>query len=167
MQKVNRLPVSWRDAVLFCIAALVILSDQLTKIWIRTELVLGESLFDAGYFRIVHIQNSGAAFGILKSFTPVIIIISFIGIVILLVAVVLLHNRWSFADGWLLRLGMGLVLGGAAGNQIDRLNLGHVTDFIDFKVWPAFNIADASNTIGIIIIFYYLIFVARLFQHQE
>jgi signal peptidase II len=167
MQKESRLRFNRRDAVLFGIAALVVILDQLTKSWIRTELALGESLFDLGFFRIIRIQNTGAAFGIFKSLTPVIIAVSFIGIVILLTAVVLLHNRWASWDGWLLRIGMGLVLGGAIGNQIDRVRFGHVTDFLDFRVWPAFNVADSSNTVGIIIIIIFLVFSARILQHQE
>jgi signal peptidase II len=165
MQKESRLRLNRRDAVLFGIAGLVVVVDQLTKYWIRTGLTLGETLFDLGVFRIIRIQNTGAAFGIFSSLTPMIIAVSFIGIVVLLAAVVLLHNRWASWDGWLLRIGMGLVLGGAIGNQIDRLRFGYVTDFLDFRVWPAFNVADASNTVGIIIIIIFLVFSARILQH--
>jgi len=62
---------------------------------------------------------------------------------------------------------IGLVLGGTIGNLIDRLHLGYVTDFIDFKVWPVFNVADMSTTIGVIIIAYCLIFLAQSTKHQE
>ena len=62
---------------------------------------------------------------------------------------------------------IGMVMGGTIGNLIDRLYLGYVTDFLDFKVWPVFNVADASVTIGVIIIAYCLIFKSGLTGHQE
>ena len=65
----------------------------------------------------------------------------------------------------LVRAGLGLVMGGVIGNLIDRLRLGYVTDFIDFKVWPAFNVADSALTVGIIIIAYCILSSAQPVKH--
>lgn len=149
------------------IALLIIVADQFSKTWIRTNLTPGESLFDKGFFRIIHIQNTGAAFGLFQDHTQTIIIVAFVGIIVILLLLFLLRSRWSFMDSMLVRSGIGLVVGGTIGNQIDRVRLGHVTDFIDFKVWPAFNVADASANVGIAIIVIYLIFLYRPLKHQE
>jgi len=167
MQKVHRPRDNWRDVVFGGIVLLVVLADQLTKWWIWNNLKPDGILWDAGFFRLVHVHNTGAAFGIFKDHTPTIIIVVFIEIIVILLIVFLLRNRLSFLDSRLVRSGIGLVTGGAIGNQIDRLRLGYVTDFIDFKVWPAFNIADSSTVIGSIIIACCLIFMTKTVTHQE
>jgi signal peptidase II len=161
MQKLHRHRSSWRDFIFAAVACIVVLSDQLSKAWIRTRLALGQTLFDVGFFQIIHVRNTGAAFGTFKEHTAVIIVIVFIEIIILLLIVFFLRNRLSFIDGMPVRIGLGLVMGGAIGNQIDRLRLGYVTDFLDFKVWPAFNVADASAVVGAIIIALAIIFLAK------
>jgi signal peptidase II len=166
MQKVRRLPNKWRDVVFGSIVLLVVIADQLSKWWIKTNLALGQSLFDAGFFQIVYVQNTGAAFGVFKNHTSIIIVVVFIEIIVILLIVFFLHNRLSFLDSMLIRSGMGLVVGGAIGNQIDRLRLGYVTDFLDFKVWPAFNAADSSAVVGSIIIVFCLIFLAKSAGHR-
>jgi signal peptidase II len=160
MQKVSHPRFNWRDIFFAAIVLVVIIADQLTKLWIKTHLQLGEVLWDAGLLRIIRVQNTGAAFGIFQGHTPALIIIDFIGIFILLLLVFGLRNRWPFIDRIPVRLGIGLILGGTIGNLIDRLYVGQVTDFIDFKVWPVFNVSDASVTIGVIILAYCLIFLA-------
>jgi signal peptidase II len=167
MQKVHRPRDKWRDVVFGGIVLLVVLADQLTKWWITNILQPGEILWDAGFLQVVHVHNTGAAFGIFKGHTPTLIIIVFLEIVVILLIVFFLRNRLSFLDGMMMRLGIGLVMGGAIGNQIDRLHLGYVTDFLDFKVWPAFNIADSSAVVGSIIIAVCLVFLAKTARHQE
>jgi signal peptidase II len=171
MQKVHRPQDKWRDVVFGGTALLVVLADQLTKWWItkwwETANPPDGILWNAGFFRIVHVFNTGAAFGIFQDHTPIIIIVVFIEIIIILLIVFFLHNRLSFLDSMLMRLSIGLIMGGAIGNQIDRLRLGYVTDFIDFKVWPAFNIADSSAVVGSIIIAFCLIFLTKTARHQE
>jgi signal peptidase II len=142
----------WRDIVFAGIALLVIAADQLSKWWITTHLAIGETLVDYGFFRIIRVQNTGVAFGFFQGHASVVIALVFIEIAALLLVVFFLRNRLAFLDGWLVRIGLGLIMGGAIGNQIDRLRLGQVTDFLDFKVWPAFNAADASTSVGCIII---------------
>ena len=161
MQKGNHPQDRWRNVVFGCVGLLVIFADQLTKTWIRANLALGQSHFDIGFFRIVHIQNTGAVFGIFKDHSFTLTIIAFLGIIVILLLVFVLHSRWSFIDNMLVRSGIGLVVGGTAGNLIDRLRFGSVTDFLDFKVWPAFNIADASVTVGVIIIAYSVLCLAQ------
>jgi signal peptidase II len=166
MQKVHHLPNKWRDVVFGSIVLLVVIADQLSKWWIKTNLAVGQSLFDAGFFQIIRVQNTGVAFGLLKHHTSAIIVVVFIEIVVILLIVFFLRNRLSFLDSMLMRSGMGLVMGGAIGNQIDRLRLGYVTDFIDFKVWPAFNAADSSAVVGSIIIAFCIIFLVKSAGHQ-
>ncbi len=167
MQKVNRIQDKWRNAVFGCVGLLVIIADQLSKTWIRTNLDIGQRLFDTGFLQIVHVYNTGAAFGIFKDHSFTLTIVAFVGIIVILLLVFVLHSRWYFIDGMLVTSAVGLVLGGTIGNLIDRLRLGHVTDFIDFKVWPAFNVADAAVTIGVLIIAYRIICLAQPAKHQE
>ncbi|MFH1015476.1 MAG: signal peptidase II, partial [Chloroflexota bacterium] len=87
--------------------------------------------------------------------------IALIAVVALLIYGLVVHRRFPLFDGLLGRLSLGLVLGGTAGNLIDRIRLGHVTDFIDFTYWPAFNIADAAITIGVILFAYAILRPSR------
>ena len=167
MEKEHRPRDKWRDVVFGGIVLLVVLADQLSKTWIRDNLAFGQSLGDIGFFRIIHIHNTGAAFGIFKDHSFTLTIVDIIGIVVILVLVFLLRSRWSFYDSMLVRTGMGLVMADTIGNLIDRLRLGHVTDFLDFKVWPVFNVADSSTVVGAIIIAFCLIILTKTDRYQE
>ena len=96
---------------------------------------------------IVHVTNSGAAFGILQGQTVFLIVTSILGVA----AIVFYYVSPPLEHG-LLRAALGLQLGGAAGNMIDRIRVGEVTDFVNFEFFPAFNVADASITIGVVAI---------------
>lgn len=154
MEKLHRLlRDNWRDLVSVCIIILVIVTDQLTKTWIRNNLAVGEVLFDAGVFRIIHVWNTGAIFGIFKDHSSVLLIVAILGIIAILLLVLILRKRWPFLNTMPVMAGVSLILGGTIGNNLfDRVRLGHVTDFIDFKIWPVWNVADASVTVGEIII---------------
>ena len=167
MQKVNRPQGKWRDVVFVCIGLFVIAADQLSKTWIRTNLALGQSIFDVEFFRIIHVYNTGAAFGIFKGHSQTIAIITGIGIVAILVFIFILRSRWAIYDSMLLRSAAGLVVGGMIGNFIDRIRQGYVTDFLDFKIWPAFNAADSVATVGAIILAFCIINLAQPAKHQE
>ena len=168
MQKLRRPQDKWRDIVFGSVAIFVVIADQLTKALIRANLAPGEVLFDAGFFRILHLQNTGAAFGFFRGHSLTIIITSIIGVIVILLLVFLLRSRWSFLESMWVRVGMGLVMGGTIGNNlIDRIRQGYVTDFLDFKIWPAFNLADASVTVGVIIIAYRLIFYSGLTKSKK
>jgi len=128
-----------------------VVADQLSKVWIRTNLVEGQSLFEVGFFRITYVHNTGAAFGLLRGQSFALTIVAITGIVALLVYVFVFYRHFPWLDNMLTRFGLGLMLGGTLGNLIDRLSFGYVTDFIDFGYWPAFNVADSAITVGVII----------------
>jgi signal peptidase II len=158
MHKESRLQGKWRAVIYGGIGVLLILADQLSKTWIRDNLARGETLFDAGVFRIIHSQNTGAIFGLFGDHLATIRIIALVGIVFIIALFIYFYRRWPFLQGRLVQLAVLLLICGTIGNQIDRFWLGFVTDFIDIKVWPVFNIADSLTTIGGIIMAYCMIF---------
>lgn len=162
MQKASELRGEWRWNVLFfLIALLVVAADQLSKIWIRSNLLVGQSLFEAGFFRITHVHNTGAAFGLFQGQSFLLTIVALVGITVLLVYTLVIYRKFPLLDNRLGKPVLGLVLGGAVGNLIDRLRFGYVTDFIDVGLWPAFNIADSAITVGVILLAYSLLRSAR------
>jgi signal peptidase II len=145
--------LTFRNLLIYLMAALVIAIDQLTKAWVRANLAVGESreiIPGLGeWVRLLYIENTGAAFGMFQAggliFTIVAILVS--------IAIVYYSFRMQ-GDSWALRVILGLQLGGALGNLIDRLTIGPVTDFISlFSIWnaPIFNVADASITTGVVL----------------
>jgi signal peptidase II len=161
MPKLLPLRGSWRGFAFAGIALFVVAADQLSKWWIRANLAPGESLFDVGFFRIVNSRNTGAAFGIFQGHPLFFTVIDFVGIAVFLTLVLLLRSRWPWLGSMWVLSGIALLLGGTVGNLIDRLRQGQVTDFLDFKVWPAFNVADSSITIGVIILIICILFLSR------
>ena len=139
-----------REVVLILIALLVIVLDQLSKHYVVLNLHLGvpwnpiESL--SRYVSFTYITNKGAAFGMFPTLSTFFTVIP-----IIVVIVILIYYRHLSNGQWAMNVGLGLQLGGALGNLIDRIRVGHVVDFIDFKVWPIFNIADSSIVIGVAI----------------
>lgn len=133
----------------FLITALVFGLDQFTKYIIHTYLKTYESIEVLPFFQIVHVRNTGAAFGILRGLGNGV----FIGITILAILIVVLLLFKSNDD----RVAFSLILGGALGNLTDRLIRGYVVDFLDLYVgkyhWPAFNVADSALTFGIGLLF--------------
>ena len=165
MQKVNHPQGSWHVGALFLVGLIIVAADQLSKTWIRTNLFIGQPLFDIGFFQINHVRNTGAAFGLFPNHSFVLTIVAFVGITAILLCAFLTRRCLPFLDN---RLGMstlGLVLGGTVGNLIDRLRFGYVTDFIDFKFWPMFNVADSAVTVGIIIFAYFVLRMAQTAKH--
>ncbi|MFC2007114.1 signal peptidase II [Chloroflexota bacterium] len=146
-----------RNAVFFLTGLLIVVSDQLSKVWIRTNLESGHSLFEVGFFRIVHVSNTGAAFGMLQDQSTLLTVIGLVGVVALLIFSRISHRSFPFLGTNLGKLTLGLILGGSLGNVTDRIQLGYVTDFIDFNYWPAFNIADSAVTVGVLILAYSLL----------
>ncbi len=152
MQKESERRSGWRrSAALFLIALLVAAADQLSKNWIRSNLLVGQSYFETGFFRITHVNNTGAAFGLFQGQSFILTIVGMAGIAIFLVYTLVIYRGAPFLDSMLNRAALGLVFGGTLGNLIDRLRFGQVTDFIDFSFWPAFNIADSAITVGVIL----------------
>ncbi|GAI02283.1 unnamed protein product, partial [marine sediment metagenome] len=141
MQKADPPRGKWRNVVFFLTALLVVAADQLSKtLWIRSY-PKDQVIFEAGIFRIIHIQNTGAAFGLFQGQSFALTIVALIGIVAILLVVFLFSRRFPFLDTGLGKPALALVLGGTVGNLVDRLCVGYVTDFIDIGIWPAFNIA--------------------------
>lgn len=122
--------------------------DQLTKAVVIENLARGESWPDEGFFRFTHAWNTGTAFSLLQDQSLLLTFVSF-GAVI---ALYFVYRSVESPTIWV-RMAFGLLLGGAFGNLIDRIRLGHVTDFIDVGPWPIFNIADSSIVVGIFVLF--------------
>jgi signal peptidase II len=148
-----------RDVLFFAIAAVIAAADQFTKWLVRSNLDFGEQWPDHSILgaRIIHVVNSGAAFGILQGQTPFLIVTSLLGL-----GAIVLYYVYPPMEHGLIRVALGMQLGGAVGNLIDRVRVGEVTDFIDVGNFPTFNIADSSITVSIVAV---LIFFA--FQEAE
>jgi signal peptidase II len=134
---------------------LVLTADQLTKVWLRSHLLIGETLCEAGIFSITRVTpNTGAAFGLFRGGAPVLIIVAFIFIILFLLYAFVFYRHFSSLDSNWNNLAFGLSLGGTVGNLIDRLNtsLGGVTDFISIGWWPSFNVADSAITVGAVLL---------------
>jgi len=128
-------------------AGTVVLLDLLSKVLVRGDLTLGSEREVVGQLlRVVHSENDGVAFGRLSG-SPVLVALFVAAAVIGLVAYFLTH-----LDTDAVWLPTGLLVGGAAGNAIDRASGGSVTDFVKFPHWPAFNVADVAITLGVIVL---------------
>lgn len=156
-----------RGGKLFAIAVLAVLGlDQLTK-------ALVASTFDPGegwpapetpvgqVFRILRTQNTGVAFGLFQGRNELFILVA----LAVVGGLVVYQSRLAPGDAWL-RGAFGLQVGGALGNIVDRLRLGHVTDFLDFRWepyfhWPTFNVADSAIVVGVVILTW------RLWRHDH
>lgn len=138
-------------------ALAVILLDQLSKRWIERTLPIYESIvpFPAlrNFFTLTHFTNTGAAFGLFRDRGLLFVVIPLVVIVTIVV-----YARYLPIQRRLVRFALGLQLGGAiANNLIDRPRQGHVTDFIYFHFWPAFNIADMAIVSGVVLLAYALL----------
>jgi signal peptidase II len=135
------------------IAALIVGLDQWTKWLVRVSIPAGGSWLPESlawlspYARIVHWYNTGAAFGMFKEGGMVFTVLAFV-----VIGAILYYYPQVERNDWPLRLAMSMQLGGAIGNLIDRLTLGHVTDFISVGTFPVFNIADASISVGCVVL---------------
>lgn len=137
--------------LVFLLAAVVIFLDQVTKHLVRARLALNESwspfAWLAPYARILRINNTGAAFGMFKTGGSLFTVIAII------VSLVILYYAFQLPAGqWWMRVALGLQLGGAIGNLIDRLLFGPVTDFVSVGTFAIFNVADASISIGVAVL---------------
>ena len=140
-------PPIYRDLLLVSIFTLVVTVDQFTKMLVRANLHIHESIPSEGMFRFTYATNTGAVFGIFSDQTLIMTLASFVGVGILLY----FYHSYS-GSGRFVRISLGLLLGGAVGNLVDRVLMGRVTDFIDVGAWPIFNLADSAIVTGIIIL---------------
>jgi signal peptidase II len=146
----------WQWAGLGAVVAAAVLGDQGTKHIVSSQLGLYDSVHVLGPLTIHRVENSGIAFGLFSSATAIVMLAT------------------AFAVGWMLvffaRSGsrhpvlpaaLGLLIGGSVSNLADRIRLGHVTDFLDFGWWPAFNLADSFIVIGVAILLAALVLADR------
>jgi len=143
------------------LVAVVVLLDQLSKLWVRTHLLPWESLPAEGFFRITYVYNTGSAFGLFANQTILLTIVSIVAICALLLFIRYqpLRSAWG-------SLAVGLLLGGSIGNLIDRISLGHVTDFIDIGLvngyrFFTFNVADSAITVGAVLLAFVLLTMSK------
>ena len=132
------------------LAVAVVAADQITKSLVRHNVRIGSSDGIFPGVQLVHVHNRGVAFGLFVNGGVLLVIVGVAAVSALLIFFVT-HSRRPLV--W---LPTGLLLGGAAGNLIDRLDRGYVTDFIDLPLWPAFNLADMCITFGVLSLLYVL-----------
>lgn len=159
-----------RYDLLIAIAGLVLVLDQLTKLYIVSRFSLHESVtIVEDFFHIIYIRNPGAAFGIFAGSAASFRIPFFLTLSV--VAVVGMLFFYKTATEKILRIAISLIMGGAVGNMIDRARLGEVIDFIDVHWydhhWPAFNVADSAITIGVGLLILDMIIKERQKLHGE
>jgi len=144
------------------IAIVIVALDQWTKSLVRANIPLGGTWLPDSlswlhpYARIVHWYNTGAAFGMFKDGSMVFTVLAFI-----VIGLILYYYPQVETADWSLRIAMSMQLGGATGNLIDRLAIGHVTDFISVGTFPVFNVADASISTGAAVLFLGIILLER------
>lgn len=140
----TRSPSGARRLAPFLLSAVTFGADQLTKLLVVERFVPGESLpIIPSLLHLTYVQNRGAAFGLLQGQQ-----LLFVGLAILVIGW-LGRELMKPATARLVAWAAALVLGGAAGNLLDRIRLGYVVDFIDVRVWPVFNVGDSAITIGV------------------
>lgn len=156
----------------FVVALLVLLLDRLSKWLVATRIELHDATtVIPGFFRITHVENPGAAFGIFSespSQFKLMLLILFSMAALVVVSLLLWKNSHSMSSTG---FGLALILGGALGNLWDRLISGHVVDFLDFYLgsyhWPAFNLADSAIVIGALLLVGEIVFAKSAAPHKS
>jgi signal peptidase II len=156
-----------KDLIPVGIAVAVVIVDQLTKLWIMTEFALHEQQnIIPGFFNLVHVTNTGAAFGFLAGSKTWLRQAFFVTVSVVALIVIVYAYGHLKKQGRIFVYALGLIAGGAVGNLIDRLRFGSVVDFLDFYLgsyhWPAFNAADSAITVGVS-----LFMLGTLLQHMK
>lgn len=155
MRRDRLLNQGWKGVLLPGVALFVLGIDQLSKRLVLRHLSLGEPWNPIACLRdlvsLTYVTNTGAAFGLFPDHG-----VFFIAIAVIVVIAIFAYHR-HLPDKALVRASLGLQLGGALGNLTDRVRYGHVIDFIDFKVWPVFNLADSAIVIGVAVLAYYIL----------
>lgn len=135
--------------------AIALVADQATKLWIDASLGFADRIeVISGFFYITHVRNPGAAFGLLNTAPAALRLTLFIGITLVAIAMIVAFYRKLAPGERLAALSLGLILGGAVGNLIDRVTRGEVVDFLQFRLWggytwPDFNLADSFIVVGV------------------
>ncbi len=129
------------------VAGAAILADQVTKHLVSSQLAVGEEVQVVGPFSIHHVHNSGIAFGLFDRATGIVIALTTVAVIWMLA-----FFARSGARHPVLPVALGLLIGGSVSNLLDRVRLGHVTDFLDLRYWPAFNLADMCIVVGVVLL---------------
>jgi signal peptidase II len=137
----------WQWAGLAAVALAAVVADQVTKHVVTRTLELDDSVHVAGPLSIHHVQNSGIAFGLFSQATAIVTLVTAAAVIWMVV-----FFARSGARHPVLPAALGLLIGGSLSNLVDRIRLHHVTDFIDLRFWPAFNLADSFIVIGVAIL---------------
>ena len=139
------------------LALFIVIMDQVSKFYIQTHMALGMSIpILQNVFHITYILNPGAAFGLLENQTTFFVVIAVFMVLVTIYFYPKIPKQYK-----LLRLGTGLMVGGAMGNVIDRIKTGYVVDFFDFRIWPIFNIADVGIVCGVGCIIFTVIYLYK------
>jgi len=158
MQKAGNTKQLRRNLIIPITFLLIVAADILTKNWIRSFAADGATIFKIGFIRIIHITNTGSAFGAFQGYSLVLTIVAIAGLFLLSWLGIFVYRRYPQFVNIPNRIALSLILGGDLGNLLDRLRFaGHVTDFIDPGFFPVFNVADSAITIGVILIIYALL----------
>jgi signal peptidase II len=146
--------------MIFIVLLIILFLDQLTKFIVAKNLALNQSLpVIKGIFHISLIHNRGAAFGILKSQGPIFILTAIFAIILIYLDLKKNKHKKIYS------ISLSLILAGAIGNLIDRLVFGYVIDFLDFRIWPVFNVADSAITVGAVLLGW-LVFNSNIKNHR-
>jgi signal peptidase II len=132
--------------------------DQLSKEWVVRSLTYADEIpVIAGFFHITHVRNPGAAFGVLATSSQAVRLFFFVGVALLAIGLIFSFYRKLAPGDRFSALSLGLILGGAVGNLLDRIRHGEVVDFLHFRLWggytwPDFNFADSFIVVGVILL---------------
>lgn len=140
---------------LFIVAVIVLILDQVSKLWIVRAVPPGANPVDGGlievvpgFFYIIHVYNTGAAWGMFAGYSYILGLLGFVAL-----AGIYFFRKYFELHRSFVQLAFGLLIGGIIGNMIDRFAYGHVVDFLDFHLgsyrYPAFNVADSGITVGV------------------
>ncbi len=133
------------------IAGFIVTLDQITKSLVRNSLAVGETWMPwewlAPIARVIHWQNDGVVFGLFQGVGDLFAVLT----LLVVVAIIYFYPRIPESD-WPLRIALAMQAGGAVGNLVDRVTIGHVTDFVSVGNFPVFNVADSSITLGVVVL---------------
>jgi signal peptidase II len=127
-------------------AAIVALVDHITKWLVASQIPLGEQIWRGSFVSIDHVENSGAAFSVLPQLHWLYLAVAVI------VSLYIAFAGYRYGTTWYRQVLLGMILGGALSNGVDRLVQGAVVDFIDFHFWPVFNVADSCIVVAIVLL---------------
>lgn len=137
-------PERFQWAAFLAVTSVALLADQLLKNLVGRTLALGEDAPLPGPFSLEHVRNSGVAFGFFSSFTSVVALVT-----AFVVGGLFLYFARAGATHPLLPIALGLLAGGSISNLADRVRMGYVTDYLEIRFWPSFNLADAFIVAGV------------------